>query len=189
MLLVTSVETAAILDAYASIKLLGDAKRPPSIDLLVNRAPREVLAREAHERLAQACRRFLGLSLRSAGHVPEDGAVPQAAARGEPFVLAMQAAPASLHLRQVLENLRMPAARAHVRMVVEQRGGVRKRIVPSRKTRRKQRLNLGLGASDKEGQALLVDALSNFSGQVKFDGSPETHAWLVNMLGFSASWH
>ena len=50
-------------------------------------------------------------------------------------------------------------------------------------------LNIRLGVSDIDGQALLVDALLNRSDQVKFDGSPETHAWLVNTLEFSASWH
>ena len=58
----------------------------------------------------------------------------------------------------------------------------------ARQSDRKQRLNLSPGASDIEGQALLVDALLNWSDQVKFDGSPETHAWLVNTLEFSASW-
>ena len=62
-------------------------------------------ADEAQQRLAQACRRFLGLPLRSVGPVPEDGAVPQCAARGQPFVLAMPACPASLHLRQVVRAL------------------------------------------------------------------------------------
>ena len=50
-------------------------------------------------------------------------------------------------------------------------------------------LNIRLGVSDIDGQALLVDALLDWSDQVKFDGSPETHAWLVNTLEFSASWH
>jgi hypothetical protein len=49
----------------------------------------------------------------------------------------------------------------------------------------KQTLNLGPGASDKEGQALLVDALSNSSDQVKFDGRPETHLWHVHTPEFN----
>ena len=53
---------------------------------------------------------------------------------------------------------------------------------------RKQTLNLSPGASDIEGQALLVDALLNCTDQVKFDGSPETHSWLVNTQEYSASW-
>ena len=76
VLLVTTVETAAIMDAYAAIKLLTDPARSASIALLVNRSPQESMAEEAQQRLAQACRRFLGLPLRSVGHVPEDGSVP-----------------------------------------------------------------------------------------------------------------
>jgi flagellar biosynthesis protein FlhG len=101
VLLVTSVETAAIMDAYASIKLLTDPTRSASIALLVNRGPKESMAEEAQRRLAQACRRFLGLPLRNVGHMPEDGVVPQCAASGESFVLAKPACLASLHLRQV----------------------------------------------------------------------------------------
>ncbi|MGA2253897.1 MAG: AAA family ATPase [Thermoguttaceae bacterium] len=101
VLLVTSVETAAIMDAYGSIKLLTDPTRSASIALLVNRPPKESVAEEAQQRLAQACRRFLGLTLRSVGHLPEDGGVPQCAVLGESFVLAKPACPASLYLRQV----------------------------------------------------------------------------------------
>ncbi len=101
VLLATTVETAAIMDAYAAIKLLSDPARSASIALVVNRSPAASLAEEAQERLAQACRRFLGLPLRGVGQVPEDGAVPPCAARGQPVVLAMPACPASLQLRQV----------------------------------------------------------------------------------------
>ncbi len=111
VLLTSTVETAAIMDAYASIKLLTDpdpeyrVPRSASIALIVNRAPQESMAEEAQQRLALACRRFLGLHLRSVGSMPEDGAVPQSAARGEPFVLAMPACPASLSMRQVARAL------------------------------------------------------------------------------------
>ena len=110
VLLVTTVETAAIMDAYAAIKLLTDPTRSASIALVVNRAPTAALADEAQQRLAQACRRFLGLPLCNVGHVPEDAAVPQCAGRGEPFVLAMPACPASRQLGQVVRTLGNQAA-------------------------------------------------------------------------------
>ncbi len=116
VLLVTTVETAAILGAYASIKLMNDPARSASIALVVNRSPRETMAGDAQQRLARVCRRFLGLPLRSVGSLPEDSAVPQCAARGESFVLAMPACPASLRLRQVARalgnhaSLRQPVA-------------------------------------------------------------------------------
>ena len=101
VLLVTTVETAAIMDAYTLIKLLTDPTRSASIDLVVNRSPKESMALESQQRLAQACQRFLCLPLRSVGYMPEDGAVLQCAARGEPFVLAKPKCSASLCLRQV----------------------------------------------------------------------------------------
>jgi flagellar biosynthesis protein FlhG len=119
VLLVTTVETAAIMDAYTSIKLLTDpgpeyrVPRSASIALVVNRAPQESMADEARQRLALACRRFLGLPLRSVGSMPEDGAVPQCAALGEPFVLAMPACPASLHLRQMVRAIGNNASAPH----------------------------------------------------------------------------
>ena len=119
VLLVTTVEAAAIMDTYASIKLLSGPPRQASIALLVNPPPDESAADEAQPRLAHACRRFLGLPLQSVGCVPGDGTVPQLAARGEPWVLAMPACPASLHLRQVArawENHRRAAGPRRRRM-------------------------------------------------------------------------
>ena len=96
-LLVSTAETAAIMNAYASIKLLNDPARSASIALLLNRSPGTPAADEAQRRLVQACRRFLGLPLRSVGALPEDSNVPQCAARGEAFVLRRQ------HARQAWE--------------------------------------------------------------------------------------
>jgi flagellar biosynthesis protein FlhG len=116
VLLATSVETAAIMNAYASIKLLTDPSRAASIALVVNGSARKSMAEDAEQRLAHACRRFLGMTLRGVGHIPEDSAVPQSAARGAPYVLAAPVAPASLQLRHVARALsnhntaRQPAA-------------------------------------------------------------------------------
>jgi flagellar biosynthesis protein FlhG len=115
-LVVTTVDTAAIMSAYASIKLLTDLSRPVSVALVVNRAPQESMADEAQQRLAQACRRFLGLPLRTIGNLPEDASVQRCAARGECFVLAAPGSPAGLRLRQLCRALgnhapvRQPAA-------------------------------------------------------------------------------
>jgi flagellar biosynthesis protein FlhG len=116
ILLVATVETAAIMEAYAAIKLLTDPLRSASIALIVNRAPNESAADEAQLRLAKACRRFLGLPLRNVGYLPEDSAIQQCTARGEPFVLAMSDCTASRQLRQIARALtnqtssRIPAA-------------------------------------------------------------------------------
>jgi flagellar biosynthesis protein FlhG len=105
VLLVSTAETAAIMNAYASTKLLNDPARSASIALLLNRTPSELAADEAQRRLAHACRRFLGLPLRSVGVVPEDETITQCAVRGEPFVLAAPACAASIALRQAARRL------------------------------------------------------------------------------------
>jgi flagellar biosynthesis protein FlhG len=111
VVLVTTVEAPAIMNAYASVKLLADSAEPPSLALVVNRAPGDLAAEEAQQRLAMACRRFLGLPVRSVGIVPEDAAVPRCAARGESFVLAVPSSAASLRLRQVARAMRYPHAK------------------------------------------------------------------------------
>ena len=50
VLLVTTIETAAIMNAYASIKLLNDSARSASIALLINRSPSDSAADEAQRR-------------------------------------------------------------------------------------------------------------------------------------------
>jgi flagellar biosynthesis protein FlhG len=103
VLLVTTPETAAVMDAYASIKLLasGRASGPdPSIFLrtLVNKAPTRSVARLVHARLAQACLRFLGMEIDRAGHLPHDPRLPAAGAARQPIVIH---APRSRSARRV----------------------------------------------------------------------------------------
>ncbi len=68
-LVVTTPETSAILDTYALIKQWSDRDTPESIHAVVNQATDATSAEAVYGRLAQACRRFLGLELSAAGHV------------------------------------------------------------------------------------------------------------------------
>jgi flagellar biosynthesis protein FlhG len=111
VLLVTGVESAAIMNAYASIKVLHDPARNLPIGVLVNRPAGEASVDEAQQRLIQACRRFLGLSLRGVGVVPEEATIPACSTRGEAFVLAMPACAASLGLRPAVRFATGAAAR------------------------------------------------------------------------------
>jgi flagellar biosynthesis protein FlhG len=69
VLLVTTIESASIMDAYAAAKLLlaGDASIP--LETVVNAAPSASAADDVHARISQACRRFLGLRVSAAGYV------------------------------------------------------------------------------------------------------------------------
>jgi flagellar biosynthesis protein FlhG len=76
VLLVTTPDPVAVLDAYAAVKGFFAGGGTTQIASLVNQAS-EVAAVEVHKRLRQACRRFLSLDLAQAGTVPEDRALAQ----------------------------------------------------------------------------------------------------------------
>ena len=70
LVVVVTPEPAAILDTYAAIKLFAEHVPDNPLFSLVNLAESERVARDVHGRLAQACHRFLAVSLRLAGWVP-----------------------------------------------------------------------------------------------------------------------
>ena len=72
VLLVATSDTAAMMNAYASIKQFHNPARSVSLALLINRSSGDTSAHEAQRRLTDVCRRFLGLPLRSIGTVPAD---------------------------------------------------------------------------------------------------------------------
>ncbi|OHB73343.1 MAG: hypothetical protein A2V70_00375 [Planctomycetes bacterium RBG_13_63_9] len=95
ILLVTSPEDPSIVDTYALIKALAENDLHGSIQLLVNLCPNTEVAESVYHRLAEACRRFLGVSLESAGHVPVTPRMPNlsldsrcTATTTEPLVIA-----------------------------------------------------------------------------------------------------
>ncbi len=108
ILLVATPELASVMNAYAAVKMLVPRENPPEIFSVVSRAPTADVAADIHARLAQACRRFLGLQLRFAGYIPPALEIEEASRRGEPFVLA---SPNSFACRQILALSREIAAK------------------------------------------------------------------------------
>jgi len=92
VLLVTTPELPAVMDAYASVKLLTDARFRARIHTVVNMASEPAAACEVHGRLARTCQRFLGLHLETAGHVPGDERVRASTEAGCPLAVEEDAA-------------------------------------------------------------------------------------------------
>jgi flagellar biosynthesis protein FlhG len=69
VLVVTTPDPLAIMDAYAAIKVHAEGAAAP-VHVLVNQATDTQQAAEVHQRLARACHRFLGLDVCDAGYVP-----------------------------------------------------------------------------------------------------------------------
>ena len=95
--IVTTPEPHALTDAYALIKVLAEDHRIKSFDLLVNQARSEAEGLKISERIAEVAKRFLGVRVHFAGHVPLDVSVSKAvmqcraASENSSFTLAGQA--------------------------------------------------------------------------------------------------
>lgn len=88
LLLVTAPEAQAIMDTYAAIKVLVAADFAMPIRSFVNLAPDEPAADAVHERLSEACCRFLGLAVAELGWLGQEPSVANATRMGRPAVLA-----------------------------------------------------------------------------------------------------
>ncbi len=105
VLLVSTPDTAAVIDAYAALKALLVACGGPPVGLVVNMARTTEAAEATHARLVRACRRFLGCSLAMAGRVPLDPAVPAAAKAGVPLAMAAPRSRAAIEIRRIAADV------------------------------------------------------------------------------------
>ena len=120
VLVVTSPDPAAVVDAYAVIKLIQRLDPAKRLEILVNDVSDEAEARSVHARLDAAVREFLRTELELFGHVVHDPALADAVRRREPIVTLHPDAPASRCFRRLarklLRRLQTPtAARTQVR--------------------------------------------------------------------------
>jgi flagellar biosynthesis protein FlhG len=89
LLLVTTPEPTAMMDAYALLKAAAMAKAvPPQVRLIVNMVTHRADADGVHRRIEETARRFLGLRVGLLGYVYCDGHVGQAVRRQEPLLVA-----------------------------------------------------------------------------------------------------
>lgn len=105
VLLVTSADDASVMNAYAAIKLLRAVDAEPAIQLVVNLAHDGAEAKQIHDRLARACRRFLAYELPLAGALTRAAEVAEAGRRRQSFVLAAPHAPAARQIEQLAATL------------------------------------------------------------------------------------
>jgi flagellar biosynthesis protein FlhG len=101
VLLVTTTEPASVFNAYAAVKTLaaGDSLLP--LMTLVNMAPHAATAEKIHNRVALACRRFLGVPCRAAGHIDKVSQLNGMRRQSEPFVLTAPRCAAARQIKQL----------------------------------------------------------------------------------------
>lgn len=105
VLLVTTPEPSAIVDAYAMLKTIYQRREDAVIRLVVNMAGIETQAKAVAGKLANVAQQYLGRNLSYLGHLPRDPHVSQSVMQSHPFLLAYPGSPAGLAIQQLAGRL------------------------------------------------------------------------------------
>lgn len=105
VLVVTSYDPAAVVDAYAVIKLVSAANATQPIGVVVNSARSAEEGGLVFRQISLAADKFLGRSLRYDGHVLEDRRVKESVFAQAPFVGAGATGPATGCIRRLASRL------------------------------------------------------------------------------------
>jgi flagellar biosynthesis protein FlhG len=101
VLVVTSYDPAAVVDAYAVIKLINSTHQAKKIGVVVNATRDAEEAGLVYRQIALAADRFLGRSLRYDGHVLEDRSVKDSGLAQRPLTGHESSGPASRCIRRL----------------------------------------------------------------------------------------
>ncbi len=115
VLLITTPEHPAIVDAYAMLKTLY-ANRPETVvRLIVNMVPNPALAQAVATKLSGVSQRYLGRNLSCLGYLARDTHVSQAVMQSKPFMLAYPHAPVSKCMHEIASRIlqQQPATAAN----------------------------------------------------------------------------
>lgn len=104
-LIVTTPETTAIADAYATLKALSNASTGPALSLVINAAGSKRQTAEIGERLIKTAAAFLHTELQFAGSIQHDPAVAASVASRRPLLLESPNSPAANDIRQLASCL------------------------------------------------------------------------------------
>ncbi len=103
VIIVTTPEPTALMDAYGMIKILYREKKDPTINVVVNMAAHQQEADEAGKKLVVLSKRFLNLNVEYVGYIPRDAGMIKAVKEQKPIILASPLSPAAVHLNQLSE--------------------------------------------------------------------------------------
>jgi flagellar biosynthesis protein FlhG len=112
VLVVTTPEPTATLDAYAAIKCVAREAPEAALRLVVNQVRNRMEAERVAASVTGVAQRFLNIYVETAGCILSDPCVPSAVRQKRPFVLAYPASPAADGVRRLAGRLLAPAADA-----------------------------------------------------------------------------
>lgn len=105
VVLVTTPEPTAYMDAYALIKVLIGHDREKEIQLIVNMATNDAEGREVIKLLSSMCRQWLQIGFDTLGVIPRDVDVLQSVRRNAPLLAHSPHSAAAKRLRQIAATL------------------------------------------------------------------------------------
>ena len=105
VLLITTADSVAVMDAYAAVKIAGANCAQPNIHIIVNQLGSEDDPADVHARIDRSCQRFLDLRVALAGSIPVDHNVPAAAAARTPLATFAPQYPAATSNTKIAAEL------------------------------------------------------------------------------------
>jgi len=105
VLLVTTPEPSAIVDAYAMVKTIHQLRADAVFRLIVNMAVNSAQANMVASKLDHVAQQYLGRTLAYAGYIPRDPHVAQAVMQTTPFFLRYPMAPATKSVQDIADAL------------------------------------------------------------------------------------
>jgi flagellar biosynthesis protein FlhG len=104
VLVVTTPEPTALMDAYGMIKILHRERKNPLIRIVVNMASSQGEADEAGKKLVILSKRFLDLDVDYRGFIPRDMGMVRAVKEQKPILLSSPMSPAALQLTKLADS-------------------------------------------------------------------------------------
>ena len=105
VLLVTTPEPSAIVDAYATVKTICNMRDDAVFRLVVNLVINEQQAAAVSAKLSRVCQQYLGRNLSYLGHIPRDPHVSRGVMQTHPFVLRYPGAPATKSIESLANRI------------------------------------------------------------------------------------
>ena len=105
VILVTTPEPTALMDAYGMVKVLHLEKKDPLIRVIVNMAENQTEADEAGRKLVVLSKRFLNVDLEYLGFVPRDMSMIRAVREQRPVLLGTPSTPAGVSIARLADTI------------------------------------------------------------------------------------
>ena len=105
VLVVTTPEPSAIVDAYATIKTIFSIREDTVFRLIINMVVNQQQALAVTTNLSRVAKQYLGLTLSYLGYIPRDPHVAQGVMQTTPFVLRFPNAPATQAVYELADRI------------------------------------------------------------------------------------